>query len=49
MPDHLGDDMRKVKGGDKEEPEIKGEHTNFTTQTCMSSPYLDIFYVKQTQ
>lgn len=24
MPDHLGDDMRKVKDETKEEPEIKG-------------------------
>lgn len=25
MPDHLGDDMRKIKNDDKEEPDIKGK------------------------
>lgn len=33
MPDHLGDDMRKVKDENKEEPEIKG----MCTKKCMSS------------
>lgn len=26
MPDHLGDDMRRVKAEEKEEKEIKGKH-----------------------
>ena len=47
MPDHLGDDMRKVKGDDKEEPEIKGEHTNFRTSNLHVIPiHFDMFYVQ---
>lgn len=29
MPDHLGDDMRKVKDADKEEPEKEIKCKNF--------------------
>lgn len=32
MPDHLGDDMRKTKDDNKEEPEIKGKCRRFLTK-----------------
>lgn len=41
MPDHLGDDMRKIKDDNKEEPEIKGE--------CLTKVLVIVDFIYATQ